>query len=147
MYMSILGEPTDHDLAQCSHVLLARGIPLYWITQIQTHVVVLPGHLIDQHYHRNDECCIFPSKVVQTLSIFSVAPITCVQKYILKPSTIDYNKLILYFGWVNADTIKKIFENSTQWAVASTRFPIREQFKSRFRASQHSPKKQSWSHT
>ena len=35
---------------------------------------------------------------------------------------------------VNAETIKKNFENSTQWAVTSTRFPIRKHFKSRFPA-------------
>ena len=41
------------------------------------------------------------------------------------------NKLKPYFGWVNADTIKKTFENSTQRAVTPTRFPMR---KSRFPA-------------
>ena len=35
---------------------------------------------------------------------------------------------------VNADSIKKTFENSTQWAVTSTRFPMRKHFKSRFPA-------------
>ena len=37
-----------------------------------------------------------------------------------------------FFGWVNAETIKKSFENSTQWAVTSTRFLMRKHFKSRF---------------
>ena len=39
-----------------------------------------------------------------------------------------------YFGWVNADTIKKTFENSTQWAVRSTRFTMRKHFISWLRA-------------
>ena len=39
-----------------------------------------------------------------------------------------------YFGWVHADTIKKTFENSTQWALISTRFPMRKHFKPRFPA-------------
>ena len=30
--------------------------------------------------------------------------------------------------------LSKTFENSTQWAVTSTRFPVRKQFKSRFPA-------------
>ena len=46
-------------------------------------------------------------------------------------TTIDYTKLKPYFGWVNAETIKKTFENSTQWAATSTRFPMRKHFKSR----------------
>ena len=33
--------------------------------------------------------------------------ITSVQKHVQKPITIDYIKLRPYFGWVNADTIKK----------------------------------------
>ena len=36
--------------------------------------------------------------------------------------------------WVNADNIKKTFENSTQWAVTSTRFSMRKNFKSMFPA-------------
>ena len=32
------------------------------------------------------------------------------------PNYNDYNKLRCYFGWVDADTLKKAFENSTQWA-------------------------------
>ena len=49
------------------------------------------------------------------------------------PSLIT-NKLKPYFGWVNEETIKKTFENSTQWAGTSTRFPMRKHFKSRFPA-------------
>ena len=33
-----------------------------------------------------------------------------------KPTTIDYNKLKPYFGWSMLKTIKKNFENSTQWS-------------------------------
>ena len=44
------------------------------------------------------------------------------------------NKLKPYFGWVNVETIKKTFENSTPWAVTSTRFPMTKHFKSRFPA-------------
>ena len=68
------------------------------------------------------------------LSILSEELITSVQNHVQKPSTIDYNKLRRYFGCGNADTVKKTFENSTQWAVTSTRFPMRKHFKSRFPA-------------
>ena len=68
------------------------------------------------------------------MSIFSDIPITSIQKLVQQPTTIDYNELKPYFDWVNADTIKKTFENSTQWAVTFTRFPMRKHFKSRFPA-------------
>ena len=51
MYMSILGKPTEQDLEQHPHVLLTsphEWDPLYWIMDIQTLVVILPGHLIPQ---------------------------------------------------------------------------------------------------
>ena len=57
-----------------------------------------------------------------------------IQKHDHQPTTIDYNKLRPYFGWVDADTIKKTLENSTQWVVTPTRFPMRKYFKSRFPA-------------
>ena len=66
--------------------------------------------------------------------ILSEEHITSVQKHIQKPTINVYNKLKPYFGSVNADTIKETFENSTQWAVTSTRFPMRKHFKSRFPA-------------
>ena len=88
----------------------------------------------DQHDPRIDECGNIHSRVIQTLSILSDTPITSFQKHNQQPTTIDYNILKLNFGWVNADTIKKTFENSTQWAVTPTRFPLRKHFKSRFPA-------------
>ena len=86
----------------------------------------------DQHDPWIDECSNFQGRVVQTLSILSEEPFTSVQKHVQKPSPIEYNKLRPYFGWVNAHTIKKTIENSTQWAVTSTRFPMRKHFKYRF---------------
>ena len=41
-------------------------------------------------------------------------------------------KLRPYFGWVNKHTIEKTFDKTTQWAVASTRYPMRKHVKSRF---------------
>ena len=55
--------------------------------------------------------------MVQALSVLSEEHISSVQKHVQKPTNIDYNKLEPYFGWVNADTIKEVFENTAQWAV------------------------------
>ena len=77
----------------------------------------------DQCDPRIDECGNIHSRVIQTLSILSDTPISSIQKHDQQHTTIDYNKFKPYFGWVNADTIKKTFENSTQWAVTPTRFP------------------------
>ena len=84
----------------------------------------------DQHDPRIDECSNIHSRAIQTLSILSDTLITSIQKHVQQPTTIDYNKWKSNFGWVNADTIKKPFDNSTQWAVTSTRFPMRKHFKS-----------------
>ena len=47
---------------------------------------------------------------------------------------IDFEKLRPYFCWVNKHNIEKTFHKTTQWAVASTRYPMRKHFKSRFPA-------------
>ena len=88
----------------------------------------------DQHDPRIDECGDIHHRTIHTLSIISDTSNIFVNKHDQQPTTIDYNKLKPYFGWVNADTIKKTFENTTQWAVTATRFPIRKHFKSRFPA-------------
>ena len=88
----------------------------------------------DQHDPRIDECGNIHIRPIHTLSILSDTPTTSIQKHDQQPAAIDYNKLKPYFGWVNAETIQKTFENSTQWAVTSTRFPMRKHFKSRFPA-------------
>ena len=90
----------------------------------------------DQHDPRIDECGNIHHRTMNTLSVLSDTPTVFVKKHDQhpQPTTIDYNKLKPYFGWVEAETIKKSFENSTQWAVTSTRFPMRKHFKSRFPA-------------
>ena len=109
------------------------------IMHIPTHMDTLLEHLTLQlgtnhHDSRIDEWGNIHSRVMHTLSILSDTPITSIQKHVQQPTTIDYNKLKPSFGWVNADTIKKTFENSTQWAVTFTRFLMRKHFKSRFPA-------------
>ena len=54
-------------------------------------------------------------------------------KHAIKTQPIDFEKLRSYFGWGNKHTIKNL-NKTTQWAVASTRYPMRKHFKSRFSA-------------
>ena len=89
---------------------------------------------MDQQDPRIDECGNIHNRTIHTLSILSDTPTTSIHKHHQQPTTIDNDKLKPYFGWVNAETIKKTFENSTQGAVTCTRFPIRKHFKSRFPA-------------
>ena len=62
---------------------------------------------------RIDECGNFQNSIVQTLSTLSESPTITVHKHVHYPTIIDYNRLKPYFGSVNAETIKKTFENST----------------------------------
>ena len=141
MYMRILGIPTDQDLDQYPHVLLTS--PHEW-----NHSVLDYSHsntcgypswspdptARDQHDPRIDECGNIHTRNIHTLSILSDTPTVSIKKHDQQPTNIDYDKLKPYFGWVNAETIKNTFENSTQWAVISTRFQMRKHFKSRFLA-------------
>ena len=140
-YMSILCKPRDQELDQYTHVLLTS--PHEWDPSVldyshpNTHGYpsCAPDPSVrDQHDPRIDECGIFHHGTIHTLSILSDTPSIFVKKHDQQPTTIDYNKLKPYFGSVNADTIKNTFENSTQWAVTATRFPMRKHFKSRFPA-------------
>ena len=55
-------------------------------------------------------------------------------KHAIKTQPIDFENLSQYFGWVNKHTIDETFHKTTQLAVASTRYPMRKHFKSRFPA-------------
>ena len=130
MYMSILGKPTDQDLDRYPHVLVTSpheqdpSVLDYSHPNICGCPSLAPDSSVrDQHDPRIDECGNIHSRVIHTLSIFSDTSTTSVKKHDQQPTTIENNKLEPYFGWVNADTIKKTFENSTKWAVTSTRYP------------------------
>ena len=136
--MSILGKPTDQDLDQYPHVLLTSphecdpAVLDYSHPNTHEYPRWAPDPAVrDQHDPRIDECGNIYNRTIHTQSILSDIPTIFVKKHDQQPTTIDYNKLKPFFGWVNAETIKKAFENSTQWAVTSTRFPMRKHFKSR----------------
>ena len=56
----------------------------------------------------------------------SDTPTSSIQKHDQQPKTINYRVQSMLIP------SRKTFENSTQWAVTSTRFPMRKHFKSRF---------------
>ena len=91
------------------------GIHLYWIIHIPVPTDTPWAHELsarDQHDPRIDECGNIHNRAIHTLSILSDTLTISIKKHDQKPTTIDYNKLKPYFGWVNAETIKKTFENS-----------------------------------
>ena len=139
--MTIIGKPTDQDLDQYPHVLLTRPPELdpsvfnYSHSNANGYPSWAPDPSVsDQHDPRIHECGNIHHRTIHTLSILSDTPNIFVKKHDQQQTTIDNKKLKPYFGWVNADTIKKTFENSSQWAVTSTRFPVRKHIKSRFPA-------------
>ena len=135
--MSIFGTPTDQDLDQYPPALLTS--PHGWDPSVLNYAHpntcgypswVPDPSVRDQHDPRIDECGNIPSRVICTLSILSDTPTTSIKKHDQQPTT----TLKSYFGWANADSIKMTFQNSTQWAVTSTRCPMRKHFISRFPA-------------
>ena len=53
-------------------------------------------------------------------------------QHVVNNDTPDYEKLRLYFGWVNIDTIQKTMEQSTQWGVSiPITFPMKRHLKFR----------------
>ena len=44
---------------------------------------------------------------------------------------LDYEKLRLFFGWVNSDIVKQTIYQTTQWGVALDSFPMKRHLKSR----------------
>ena len=141
MNMSILGKPTDQDLDQYPHVLLTN--PHEWDSSVLDYShpsshrypsFAPEPSATDQHDPRIDECGNINHRTIHTLSIVSDTTTIFVNKHGEQFTTIDYNKLKTYFGWVNADTIRKTFKNTSQWDVTASRFPMRKHVKSRFPA-------------
>ena len=136
MYMSLLGQPTDVDLITYPHVLLTG--PHEWDPSVLDYTHPTSSEdptwapdpsLCSAHDPRIDGFGNFKGRVQHTL-ISKLAQ----HKHAITPQPIDFEKLRPYFGWVNKHTIEKTFHKTTQWTVASTRYPMRKHFKSRFPA-------------
>ena len=141
MYMNILGKPTDSDLNTYPHVLLTG--PHEWNPYVldYTHPTTSgdPTWAPDPsqrgaHDPRVDESGNFKGRVYHTLTHSPAISNIAQHKHAITTQSIDFEKLRPYFGWVNKHTIEKTFHKPTQWAVASTRYPMRKHFKSRFPA-------------
>ena len=57
--------------------------------------------------------------------------ITQANKHDVKSENLDYDKYKPYFGWVNTDTIRDTFKNTTQWGVSIGTYHMKQHFKSR----------------
>ena len=86
------------------------------------------------HDPRIDEFCNLKGRVQHTLIQSRALSNIAQHKHAITPQPIDFEKLRPYFGWVNKHTIEETFDKTTHWAVASTRYPMRKHFKSRFPA-------------
>ena len=139
MYMNLLGKPTDADLNTYPHVLLTG--PHEWDPSVPDYTFPTtsgdPTRAPDPSQHgahdpRIDEFGNFKGRVHHTLTQSSAISNIAQHKHAITTQPIDFEKLRPYFGWVNKHTIEKTFHKTTQWAVASTRYPMRKHFKSRF---------------
>ena len=115
-----------------------NGTPLSWITPILPQLVTPPGPQIPfqhgAHDPRIDEFGNFKRRVHNPL-IHSPGQSNIAQhKHAIKTQLTDSENLRPYFGLVIKHTIEKTFHKITQWAVPSTRYPMRKHFKSRFPA-------------
>ena len=139
MYMNLLGKPTDADLNTFPHVLLTG--PHDWDPSAldYTHPTTSGDptwapdpSLYGSHDTRIDEFGTFQGRVHHTLTHSPGISNLTQHKHAIKTQPIDFEKLRPYFGWVNKHTIEKTFQKTTQWAVASTRYPMRKHFKRGF---------------
>ena len=141
MYMNLLGKPTDADLNTFPHVLLTG--PHEWDPSIldYTHPTTAgdPTWAPDPsqcgaHDPRIDEFGNGKGRVHHTLTHPHGISNLAQHKHTIKTQPIDFEKLRPHFGWVNKHTIEKTFHKTTHSVVASTRYPMRKHFKSRFPA-------------
>ena len=142
MYMNLLDNPTDADLLKFPHLLLTG--PPEWdpsVLAFNTHPATAgdPSWAPDpsqcnEHDPRIDEFGLCKGRVHHYLTHPTGRSTLAHNNHAIKPQPIDFEKLRPYFGWVNKHTIEKSFKKTTQWAVASTRYPMRKHFKSRFPA-------------
>ena len=76
------------------------------------------------HDPRIDDFGNFMGRVQHTLMHCPALSNIAQHKHAITTQSIDFEMLRPYFGWVNKHTIEKTFHKTTQWAVASTRYPI-----------------------
>ena len=66
-----------------------------------------------------------------SMTLSSPTSITQANKHHVKSETPDYDKYRPYVGWMNTDTIRDTFKNTTQWGASIDTFPMKRYLKSR----------------
>ena len=139
MSMNLLGKPTDADLDKFPHVLLTG--PHEWDPSVldysQPAIDGDPSWAPDPSQHNADDPRIdafghFKGIVHHSLTHAPGRSNMAHNRHAIETQPIDFEKLRPYFGWVNEHTLENTFNKATQWTVASTSYPMRKHFKSRF---------------
>ena len=153
MYLSILGKPTDKDLERYPAVHLMG--PHEWDPSVLDYTHPSDdgeppwSNDPDERFAFDpnfDEFEDYTQRAIQTLSILIDSSSTLTPCSTLMTNqhhfrtytrdvnheTPDYEKFQPYFGWVNADTVQKTMEQSSQWGVSlPNTFPMKKHLKSR----------------
>ena len=150
MYLNIMGKPTDEELVKYPSVHLTSMHE--WDPSVLDYShpegdeepawACDPQHidLIDPNFDTHGQ---YTRRAINTLSSLadiqhrslmttsSSLPITQAHKHEVKSETPDYDKYRPYFGWVNTDTIRDTFKNTTQCRVSVATYPKKRHLKSR----------------
>ena len=116
----------------CSSLVPTNGTLLFWITPTLSPTWAPDPFQHGAHDPRIDELGNFKGRVQHTLTHSHAVSNIAQRKHAITTHPIDFEKLRPYFGWVNKHTNEKPFHKTTQWAVASTRYPMRKHFESIF---------------
>jgi hypothetical protein len=84
---------------------------------------------LDLDFETNVDQCI------RAVVHMTVAPSHIVSATNIQPKQHDFNRLKPNFGWAPVERIRKTLENTTQFARADPRLPMRKHFKTRFPAA------------
>ncbi|KAL7574030.1 hypothetical protein ACA910_015609 [Epithemia clementina (nom. ined.)] len=141
MYLNIIAKPTDDDMATLPSVFLTG--PHEWDPCVLDYSHpsddseppwVPPTQQRDLHHPRFDHLGHYTRRIVNPLNFLADAPSYSIAQHDFTAVPPDYSKLHPFFGWSNEDTIRKTFEQTTQWAEAITTYPMHRHIKSRFPA-------------
>ena len=150
MNLNIMAKPTDEELVKYPSVHLTNMHE--WDPSVLDYShpegdeepawACDPQHidLIDPNFDTHGQ---YTRRAINTLSSLadiqhrslmatsSTLLITQAHKNDIKSETPDYDKCRPYFGWVNTDTIRDTFKNTTQWGVSVATYPMTRHLKSR----------------
>ena len=150
MYLSILGKATDEQLVKypsdhltsihewdpsvldCSHPE-GDGEPV-WACDPQHIDLLVPNIYTHGLYTKRAINTLSSLADVQqnsSMTLSSPKSILQANKHRVMSETPDYDKYRLYFGWMNTDTSRDTFKNTTQCGVSIGTYPMKRHLKSR----------------